>query len=170
MMPAESPSLRAAPPPSWCQHSFRANHIWVETSTDFGVFNDDDPYAGGREEKSRLHLSNLLAQAGKTWKSVILSASTAPHRQAVAPRPRNYTRHHAEECCNAIVDAARSEIPESPGRSKIHHSRAIDTACTAAYSHPSWLRQDVYVDFSERIPQRSKVEWRTSRRNSNGET
>jgi hypothetical protein len=33
------------------------------------VLNDTDPYTGGTNQNTSLHLSNLLTQAGKTWKS-----------------------------------------------------------------------------------------------------
>jgi hypothetical protein len=33
------------------------------------VLNDNDPYTGGTNQNTSLHLSNLLTQAGKTWKS-----------------------------------------------------------------------------------------------------
>jgi len=33
------------------------------------VLNDNDPYTGGTNQNTPLHLNNLLSQAGKTWKS-----------------------------------------------------------------------------------------------------
>src|SRR6266700_1800989 len=42
---------------------------WAEAGTNFGLLNDNDPYTGGTNQNTSLHLSNLLTQAGKTWKS-----------------------------------------------------------------------------------------------------
>jgi phosphatidylinositol-3-phosphatase len=50
-------------------HPSEPNYIWAEAGTNFGVLNDNDPYTGGTNQNTSLHLSNLLAQAGKTWKS-----------------------------------------------------------------------------------------------------
>ena len=33
------------------------------------MLNDNDPYTGGTNQNTLLHLSSLLSQAGKTWKS-----------------------------------------------------------------------------------------------------
>ncbi|HTF62820.1 MAG TPA: alkaline phosphatase family protein [Edaphobacter sp.] len=50
-------------------HPSEPNYIWAEAGTNFGVSNDSDPYTGGTNQNTPLHLSNLLSQAGKTWKS-----------------------------------------------------------------------------------------------------
>jgi hypothetical protein len=50
-------------------HPSEPNYIWAEAGTNFNVLNDNDPYTGGTNQNTPLHLSNLLAQAGKTWKS-----------------------------------------------------------------------------------------------------
>src|SRR6266481_9895127 len=50
-------------------HPSEPNYIWAEAGTNFGVLNDNDPYTGGTNQNTSLHLSNLLTQAGKTWKS-----------------------------------------------------------------------------------------------------
>jgi phosphatidylinositol-3-phosphatase len=50
-------------------HPSEPNYIWAEAGTNFGVLNDNDPYTGGTNQNSSLHLGNLLTQAGKTWKS-----------------------------------------------------------------------------------------------------
>ncbi len=49
--------------------SSEPNYIWAEAGTNFGVLNDNDPYTGGTNQNTPLHLSNFLSQAGKTWKS-----------------------------------------------------------------------------------------------------
>jgi hypothetical protein len=50
-------------------HPSEPNYIWAEGGSNFGVLNDNDPYTGGTNQNTSLHLSTLLAQAGKTWKS-----------------------------------------------------------------------------------------------------
>ena len=52
-------------------HPSEPNYIWAEGGDNFGVFNDNDPYFPGdpTNQDTALHLSNLLTQAGKTWKS-----------------------------------------------------------------------------------------------------
>jgi len=50
-------------------HPSEPNYLWAEAGTNFGVFNDNDPYTGGTNQNTPLHLSNFLTQAGKTWKS-----------------------------------------------------------------------------------------------------
>jgi len=50
-------------------HPSEPNYIWAEAGIYIGTFNDNDPYAGGANQASLLHLSALLAAAGKNWKS-----------------------------------------------------------------------------------------------------
>lgn len=52
-------------------HPSEPNYIWAEAGTNFGVLNDNDPFRvpGGTNQNTPLHLSNLLTQAGKTWRS-----------------------------------------------------------------------------------------------------
>src|SRR5690349_2816965 len=52
-------------------HPSEPNYIWAEAGTNFGVLNDNDPFSpkGPTNQNTSLHLSNLLTQAGKTWKS-----------------------------------------------------------------------------------------------------
>src|SRR5689334_21381358 len=52
-------------------HPSEPNSIWAEAGTNFGVLNDNDPYRvpGGTNQITPLHLSNLLTQAGTTWRS-----------------------------------------------------------------------------------------------------
>src|SRR6201982_2774885 len=52
-------------------HPSEPNYIWAEAGTNFGVLNDNDPFSttGGTNQNTDLHLSTLLTQAGKTWKS-----------------------------------------------------------------------------------------------------
>jgi len=52
-------------------HPSEPNYIWAEGGTNYSVANDNDPYAtnGPTNQNTTLHLSSLLTQAGKTWKS-----------------------------------------------------------------------------------------------------
>ena len=52
-------------------HPSEPNYLWAEAGTNFGVLNDNDPFSatGGTNQNTNLHLSSLLTQAGKTWKS-----------------------------------------------------------------------------------------------------
>jgi hypothetical protein len=52
-------------------HPSEPSYIWAEAGTNFGVLNDNDPYAssGPTNQNESLHLSNLLTQVGKTWRS-----------------------------------------------------------------------------------------------------
>ena len=46
-------------------HPSEPNDIWAEGGSTFGVLNDNDPYTGGTNQNTSLHLSTLLAQAEK---------------------------------------------------------------------------------------------------------
>jgi hypothetical protein len=52
-------------------HPSEPNYLWAEAGTNFGVLNDNDPFAanGPTNQNTTLHLSHLLTQAGKTWRS-----------------------------------------------------------------------------------------------------
>jgi hypothetical protein len=52
-------------------HPSEPNYIWAEAGTNFGVFNDRDPYApnGPTNQDTDQHLSGLLQAAGRTWRS-----------------------------------------------------------------------------------------------------
>jgi hypothetical protein len=50
-------------------HPSEPNYIWAEGGSNFGVLNDNDPYTGGTNQNTTLHLSTLLTKPGKTWKS-----------------------------------------------------------------------------------------------------
>jgi hypothetical protein len=52
-------------------HPSEPNYLWAEAGTNFGVLNDNDPFSttGGTNQNTTQHLSTLLTQAGKTWKS-----------------------------------------------------------------------------------------------------
>jgi hypothetical protein len=52
-------------------HPSEPNYLWAEAGTNFGVLNDNDPFSpnGPTNQNTPLHFSNLLTQAGKTWKS-----------------------------------------------------------------------------------------------------
>jgi phosphatidylinositol-3-phosphatase len=52
-------------------HPSEPSYLWAEAGTNFGVLNNNDPFSrtGGTNQSTSLHLSYLLTQAGKTWKS-----------------------------------------------------------------------------------------------------
>jgi phosphatidylinositol-3-phosphatase len=52
-------------------HPSEPSYIWAEAGSNLGVLNDNDPYksVGGTNQNTNRHLSTLLTQAGKTWKS-----------------------------------------------------------------------------------------------------
>ena len=60
-------------------HPSEPNYLWAEAGTNFGVLNDNSPYqtgltggtngTGGTNQNTPLHLSTLLTQAGRTWRS-----------------------------------------------------------------------------------------------------
>jgi len=54
-------------------HPSEPNYIWAEAGTNFGVFNDDQPYTAGCSpdtvQTTEQHLSAFLTKAGKSWKS-----------------------------------------------------------------------------------------------------
>src|SRR4051812_11126444 len=52
-------------------HPSEPSYLWAEAGTNFGVLNDNEPFAtnGPTNQETSLHLSNLLTQAGRTWMS-----------------------------------------------------------------------------------------------------
>ena len=54
-------------------HPSEPNYLWAEAGTNFGVFNDDQPYHADCSpdtiQTTEQHLSAFLTKAGKSWKS-----------------------------------------------------------------------------------------------------
>ncbi len=52
-------------------HPSEPNYLWAEAGSNFGVFNDNDPFrvSGPTNQNTTQHLATLLTGAGKTWKS-----------------------------------------------------------------------------------------------------
>lgn len=52
-------------------HPSEPQYVWAEAGTNFGILNDDDPYADNppNAQTNTQHLSGLLPRAGRTWKS-----------------------------------------------------------------------------------------------------
>jgi hypothetical protein len=52
-------------------HPSEPNYLWGEAGANFGVFNDNDPFApnGPTNQNTTQHLATLLTHAGKTWRS-----------------------------------------------------------------------------------------------------
>lgn len=52
-------------------HPSEPNYLWSEAGTNFGVFNDNDPFSpsGPTNQNTDQHLATFLTKAGKTWRS-----------------------------------------------------------------------------------------------------
>ena len=56
-------------------HPSEPNYLWAEAGTNFGVFNDSDPFSPQsgtsalNNQDNQLHLTRLLTHAGRTWRS-----------------------------------------------------------------------------------------------------
>ena len=52
-------------------HPSEPNYFWAEAGTNYGVFNDNDPYStkGPTVQSTGLHLATLLTKAGRSWRS-----------------------------------------------------------------------------------------------------
>jgi phosphatidylinositol-3-phosphatase len=56
-------------------HPSEPNYLWAEAGTNYGVFNDADPFSpvgtnqAINNQDNQLHLTRLLGQAGRTWRS-----------------------------------------------------------------------------------------------------
>ena len=52
-------------------HPSEPSYLWAEAGTNFGVLNDNEPFAavGPTNQDTSLHLASLLTQAGTSWKS-----------------------------------------------------------------------------------------------------
>lgn len=52
-------------------HPSEPNYIWAEAGNNLGVLNDNDPFAavGPTNQNTKQHLTTLLTEAGRTWKS-----------------------------------------------------------------------------------------------------
>jgi hypothetical protein len=52
-------------------HPSEPNYLWAEAGTNFGVLNDNDPFAanGPTDQATDRHLSGWLMAAGRTWRS-----------------------------------------------------------------------------------------------------
>ncbi|HEV8410595.1 MAG TPA: alkaline phosphatase family protein [Gemmatimonadaceae bacterium] len=52
-------------------HPSEPNYLWAEAGTNFGVLNDNDPFAanGPTNQNTDQHLATWLTAAGKTWRS-----------------------------------------------------------------------------------------------------
>jgi phosphatidylinositol-3-phosphatase len=73
-------------------HPSEPQYIWAEAGTNFGVLDDDDPYADNppNAQTTTQHLSGLLQRAGETWKSyqedIDLTTSNGKLINQVLPR------------------------------------------------------------------------------------
>jgi len=72
-------------------HPSEPNYLWSEGGTNYGVLNDNQPYGtGGTNQNTTAHLSTLITNAGKTWKSyqedINLSGSGSSKTSTVLPQ------------------------------------------------------------------------------------
>lgn len=74
-------------------HPSEPNYIWSEAGTNFGIFNDNDPYTspGGTNQNTNQHLSGFLMQAGRTWRSYQEDIDLTPSANGLTnvPLPQN---------------------------------------------------------------------------------
>lgn len=71
-------------------HPSEPNYLWAEAGTNFGIFNDDDPFADtppNSQPAATQHLTSLLTQAGKTWGSYQEDIDLAPISPPATPFP-----------------------------------------------------------------------------------
>jgi hypothetical protein len=77
-------------------HPSEPNYIWAEAGNNFGVLNDNDPFAanGPTNQNTTQHLVTLLTKAGKTWKSYQEDTDLKPNGgkfDNVPVSPKQYT-------------------------------------------------------------------------------
>ncbi|MGR8998474.1 MAG: alkaline phosphatase family protein [Gammaproteobacteria bacterium] len=74
-------------------HPSEPNYIWSEAGTNFGVFNDNQPYGtGGTNQNTTQHLTGLMQQQGITWKSYQEDIDLVPNSGNVnQPAPDSLT-------------------------------------------------------------------------------
>ena len=78
-------------------HPSEPNYLWAEAGTNFGVLNDNDPFAtnGPTNQNTDQHLASLLTRSGHTWKSyqedVDLAKDAAGHLTNVPLPASQYT-------------------------------------------------------------------------------
>jgi phosphatidylinositol-3-phosphatase len=77
-------------------HPSEPNYIWAEAGNNFGVLNDNDPFAanGPTNQNTTQHLVTLLTKAGRTWKSYQEDTDLTPNGSKfdnVPVTPSQYT-------------------------------------------------------------------------------
>jgi hypothetical protein len=74
-------------------HPSEPNYLWAEAGTNFGILDDDDPFADNppNSQATTQHLSGLLQKAGRTWKSYQedIDLTTAGGQLINLPLPEN---------------------------------------------------------------------------------
>jgi hypothetical protein len=74
-------------------HPSEPNYLWAEAGTNFGVFNDNDPYRvpGGTNQNTDQHLTSFLTKAEKTWRSYQEDIDLTPSASGLTnvPLPRD---------------------------------------------------------------------------------
>ena len=74
-------------------HPSEPSYLWAEAGTNFGVLNDNDPFAanGPTNQNTDQHLTALLTKAGRTWRSYQedTDLTTVGGQLTNVPRPRD---------------------------------------------------------------------------------
>ena len=78
-------------------HPSEPNYIWAEAGTNFGVFNDNDPFAPASgtgqisSQDNQLHFVRLLSECGVSWRSYQEDIDLVPNGNSFdnVVRPRN---------------------------------------------------------------------------------
>jgi phosphatidylinositol-3-phosphatase len=74
-------------------HPSEPNYLWAEAGTNFGLFNDNDPFSpnGATNQNTTQHLVSFLTAAGKTWKSYQedIDLTTVAGQLVNVPLPRD---------------------------------------------------------------------------------
>ena len=71
-------------------HPSEPNYLWAEAGTNFGIFNDNDPFPANNQN-TIAHLSTLLTKVGKTWRSYQedIDLTTVNGQLTDVPLPQN---------------------------------------------------------------------------------
>ena len=145
-------------------HPSEPNYIWAEGGSNFGVLNDSDPYsfAPGANigqpvtaQDNNFHLSTLLTNAGKTWKSYqedIDLAKDSAGKLTNVPLPQNqwtvplqaFQESSLPDTSTSTTDPANTTMPPSTipwCSSRIPPEAAIATPANPMSSHYAPLQQ-----------------------------
>ena len=97
-------------------HPSEPNYIWAEAGTNFGVFNDNDPFAPASgtgqisNQDNQLHLTRLFDQCGVSWKSYQEDIDLVPNGTSFdnVVRPRDQWTVPTEESLRKLCQRRES--------------------------------------------------------------